>query len=122
MLTRCLGKLMLVGACAVPPPVLAEGEATGCRNPSASPNPLMDRSGSLSAYEALPQDCLKHLFMACAAESNVTVLDFGRAVVCSLGHEALLRQGFNGDFDALISWWRSNRDTWRHPMTPLRTP
>jgi hypothetical protein len=35
-------------------------------------------------------------------------------IACSLGHEALLRRVFGGDFNALLAWWRSQREPSTH--------
>ena len=73
-------------------------------------HPLADRAGALARYEQLPQYCLKAMFMRCAAQANEQVLDFGSAAACSIGYEALLKRGFSGDFQALMAWWRTQRD------------
>jgi len=73
-------------------------------------HPLADRSDALARYEQLPQYCLKAMFMQCAAQANEQVLDFGSAAACSIGYEALLKRGFSGDFQALMAWWRTQRD------------
>ncbi len=117
MLTRWVSSLLTVCVCAVPSLGVAADEVTGCINPLGSTSLMMDRRGALAAYEALPPDCLKQIYLSCAAEANQTMLDFGRAMVCSLSHEALLRQGFQGDFSALMEWWRAHRDGLTPPAT-----
>ena len=54
----------------------------------------------------VPVDSLKETYLACDRLSRRTVLDFGTAVHCSTHSEALLRRGFDGDFEALLAWWR----------------
>jgi hypothetical protein len=75
----------------------------------ASKDPMMDRAGLLAAYERMPRPCLQALFTACSDASSQSLLDFGSAAVCSLSYEALLRQGFHGDFGQLMAWWRSQK-------------
>jgi len=118
MLTQWMSGLLTVCACAVPSIGAGAGEVPGCRNPLGSESPMPDRQGALAAYESLPPDCLKQIYLACALEANQAMLDFGRAMVCSLGHEALLRQHFKGDFRALMGWWRAHRDS--SPESPNR--
>lgn len=45
-----------------------------------------------------------------AGTAGRQILDLGSAAICSIGYEALLKRGFNGDFQALIGWWRRQRD------------
>ena len=58
----------------------------------------------------MPERCLKALFKECGDAAGRQMLDLGSAAICSIGYEALLKQGFNGDFHALIGWWRRQRD------------
>lgn len=87
----------------------AEREVLSCELPAAGVDPLTDRAGILAQYERLPRSCLDEIFVACTAASSQSLLDPGSAAVCSFGYEALLRQGFAGNFRALLAWWRSQR-------------
>jgi hypothetical protein len=58
----------------------------------------------------LPEGCLKTLFLRCSRDAGERLLDNGDAALCSIGHEGLLRHGFDGNFDALLTWWRAHRD------------
>jgi hypothetical protein len=87
-------------AAEVPPP---------CELPASETDPLSDRAGILAQYERLPQACLREIFSACSAAASHTLLDFGSAAVCSFGYEALLKQGFGGNFRALMAWWAAQR-------------
>lgn len=89
----------------------AETLPPACDVQPSQAHPLADRAGALARYEQLPQYCLKAMFMQCAAQANEQVLDFGSAAACSIGYEALLKRGFSGDFQALMAWWRTQRDT-----------
>jgi hypothetical protein len=95
--------------------VLAAGPAgagespLACTLPAAAEHPLGDRAGQLAQYERLPQSCLREIFNACSRASSQTLLDFDSAAVCSFSYEALLKQGFGGNFGALLAWWRSQK-------------
>lgn len=86
----------------------ASGPASECK-PPARADPLADRAGTLAQYERLPRACLVSLFQHCSRAAGEALLDPGSAAVCSFGYEALLRQGFGGDFGAMMAWWRSQR-------------
>jgi len=86
-----------------------ETEPPACELPAAGVDPLADRAGILAQYERLPRPCLDEIFVACTAAAGQTLLDFGSAAVCSFGYEALLRQGFGGNFRALMAWWLSRQ-------------
>lgn len=90
-------------------PASAETPPSACHLQASPVHPLLDRDGTLSRYEQLPQHCLKAMFMRCTAEANQQILDFGSAAACSIGYEALLKTGFAGDFQALMAWWRTQR-------------
>ena len=52
---------------------------------------------------------LKRKYLACDREATTRRLGPGEAQGCSLIAEALLRRGFEGDFERLLAWWRSSR-------------
>lgn len=103
---RCLVAAALVLAT---PPAAAEAADSECHLPASDLDPLANRAGILAAYEDLPQSCLREIFTACSSASSRTLLDFGSAAICSFGYEALLKQGFGGNFRALLMWWTSQR-------------
>lgn len=84
--------------------------SAACHMPSGLAHPLMERDGGLSLYASLPDHCLKTMYLNCSAASERAVLGQETAVACSLGHEALLKRVFGGDFDALLAWWRNHRE------------
>jgi hypothetical protein len=61
---------------------------------------------SLSPDAAVPLAQLKRQYLACDAAASQRLMGSGEAAVCSVVSERLLREGFGGDFDALLSWWR----------------
>jgi hypothetical protein len=75
----------------------------------APAHPLGSREETLAQFEALPPACLKSMFMACTAAASETFMDLGSAATCSIGYEALLKRGFDGNFNALLAWWRAER-------------
>lgn len=89
---------------AAPAPARATESCTIMR---AEADPLADRAGLLAEYERLPRQCLETIFRECTAAAGRALLDLGSAAMCSLNYEALLKQGFNGNFHALMAWWRN---------------
>ena len=67
---------------------------------------LSDREAGIQAQTQLSETCLKSLVRQCEIEAEAGFLDGGSAAVCSVRYEALLRQGFRGDFHALLRWWQ----------------
>lgn len=75
---------------------------------AASQGPGSHREASIDWHGQLPEACLKSLVHECADAADSQFLDGGSAAVCSIRYEALLRHGFDGDFDSLLRWWRSS--------------
>lgn len=84
--------------------------SSGCTMPAGLNHPLTDRDGGLAQYAGMPESCLKIMYLYCSAESERVVLGQQAMMVCSLGHEALLKRVFGGDLDALLAWWRTHRE------------
>ncbi|NPC58960.1 hypothetical protein [Caenimonas soli] len=103
---RCAAVLWVAAAA----PVFAEPQTQDCQVQPSQADPFVDRVATLSRYEQLPPYCLKAVFMQCAEQANQQMLDFGSAATCSIAYEALLKRGFSGDFQALIAWWRTQRN------------
>lgn len=115
---RCLALglsacIAAAAAASEPPPA--------CDLPAAAADPLADRAGILAQYERLPRPCLAAIFEACTHAAGATLLDFGSAATCSFGYEALLKQGFGGDFGALLAWWRAQRGASAELQSPVGT-
>jgi hypothetical protein len=108
--TALCGLLAATAVAIALPADAAEPEARSCELPAAGADPLTDRAGILAQYERLPRACLDEIFATCTAAASRSLLDPGSAAVCSFGYEALLRQGFGGNFRALLAWWRSQRN------------
>ncbi|MEY4713199.1 MAG: hypothetical protein RIS88_2649 [Pseudomonadota bacterium] len=66
-----------------------------------------DREASLRTQEQLSDACLKRLVRQCDADAEAGFLDGSSAATCSVRYEALLRQGFRGDFNAFLRWWQT---------------
>ena len=101
--------LLVVALPAALPAAAIEIAPPACELPASSADPLGDRAGVLALYERLPRACLHEIFTACSTAASETLLDFGSAAVCSFGYEALLSQGFGGNFRALMAWWRAQQ-------------
>ena len=102
---RCL--LAATAITVAGPAARADAAAETCEIPGDGVDPLTNRASLLAQYERLPHACLQQIFTACSTAANQSLLDFGSAAVCSLGYEAWLKQGFGGNFRALITWWRT---------------
>ena len=109
MQARALRCLVAAAMVLATPPAAAEPADSECQLPATELDPLANRAVILAAYEGLPQSCLQEIFTACSSAASQTLLDFASAAVCSFGYEALLKQGFGGNFRALLAWWSSQR-------------
>jgi hypothetical protein len=108
--TALIYGVVALSATAAPWAAIADSASADCDLPPMPAHPLMDRDGGLSQYIKLPEHCLKTMYMYCSAASEKVILDQGPMMACSLGHEALLRRVFGGDFNAMLAWWRSQRE------------
>jgi hypothetical protein len=52
---------------------------------------------------------LESAFWLCDYSSSRVALDMGTAVACSSIYEELKAEKFNGDFEAMLAWWRENK-------------
>lgn len=109
MLARVLPMLLAVALTAALPAVAGDRAAPSCELPASAVDPLTDRAGVLAQYERLPRACLHEIFAACSTAASESLLDFGSAAACSFGYEALLSQGFGGNFRALMAWWQAQK-------------
>jgi hypothetical protein len=110
METNVLRSLPLALVLLAAAPALAESPLPdACKLPASGVDPLGDRAAILAEYERLPTPCLRAIFTACTQAAERHLLDFGSAAFCSFGYEALLRQSFGGNFQALLVWWNSER-------------
>ena len=57
-----------------------------------------------------PVQLLKAEYLACDRASTQTALSPGTAAYCSMVSEELLRRGFDGEFERLIAWSRSEKE------------
>lgn len=87
----------------------ASSAPPACEVPAPEAHPLADRRGVLAEYERLPRPCLEQIVLQCSAAAGESFLDQGSAAICSIGYEALLKSGFNGNFNVMLSWWRSQK-------------
>lgn len=53
---------------------------------------------------------LKRAYLACDRAASQRLLAPGEAMACSVIGEQLLKQGFGGDWERLLAWWRSARE------------
>lgn len=91
-------------------PGSAQSGSVRCGIATSRIQPLAERARVQAEFAQLSGACLKELYLRCSRESSQDLLGFGEAALCSLGHEALLKSEFGGDFNALLAWWRVHRD------------
>ena len=60
------------------------------------------------AYHSTPGD-LERAFWFCDYAGTNGSVDSGTAVACTTITEELKIRNFNGDFDAMVAWWRQNK-------------
>lgn len=101
--------LLAATVLAVAAPLTAEPAGSSCELPAAAGEPLAGRAEALAQFERLPPACLKQIVRECTTAAGEALLDPGTASLCSFGYEALLSQGFGGNFPALLAWWRAER-------------
>jgi len=100
-----MAALWLLPAQAQPSGTPASGGS--CVAPEHAGHPMLGREERITQYEGLGVPCLKRLLVQCNAAASREMLDSGAAMACSIGYEALLKRGFNGDFQAMLAWWRN---------------
>jgi len=52
---------------------------------------------------------LKRAYLQCDHYATKGLLSQGDAAQCSSIHEALKARAFDGDFDRMLAWWKSNK-------------
>jgi hypothetical protein len=77
---------------------------------------LSSRDQWIATFEQLPEAKLRTIFLRCDRESREHLLQFDEAVMCAMAWDALLKRGFTHDVEAMLAWWRENRDA-----TPARS-
>jgi hypothetical protein len=60
--------------------------------------------------ERLAEPDLKLVYLRCCESSEQGLLTFEEAARCSLAHEVVKQRVFDGDFQALLIWWRLHRN------------
>ena len=77
-------------------------------NGGAEVRAVASASAEELAVAAAPVD-LESAFWQCDYAATNGFLDSGTAIACSTATEELKNSKFNGDFDALVAWWRENK-------------
>ena len=68
------------------------------------------REQLLACFDRMPIARLETAFLRCSRESSRRMLSFDDAVPCGIAWDTLLRRSFDGNVEALLSWWRTRRD------------
>lgn len=79
--------------------LLAAAALVGQAQPPASP------------LRALPVEQLKKTYLDCERQTQARLIPFGDAAECSIVADELLARGFGGDFNRLLAWWRTQRES-----------
>lgn len=64
-----------------------------------------------SPLRALPVEQLKKTYLECERQTQARLIPFSDAADCSIVADELLARGFGGDFNRLLAWWRSSRES-----------
>jgi hypothetical protein len=75
-----------------------------CAAHATAATPLQDASPTHASSASVVQ--LKRQYLICDDAATQRMLGSGEAAWCSVTSERLLREGFGGDFNALLAWWR----------------
>ena len=59
----------------------------------------------------LDLDQLERAFWACDHAASTTGVDGPAGMACGSATEQLKLQKFNGDFEAMLAWWRENKES-----------
>ena len=72
---------------------------------AASANPPVHAPTAVSSEVR----ALMRVYLECDRVSATRRLAFADAAACSQVHERLLKIGFDGDFNAMLAWWRAEK-------------
>jgi hypothetical protein len=53
---------------------------------------------------------IEKAYWVCDYESSKSMLSMGDAATCSFVFEELKSRKFNGDWPAMLAWWKANKD------------
>jgi hypothetical protein len=114
MFSKTVYSMMVIAMAFAPWPISAQPRSTQsgtdvCKVAMSRIQPLAERTRVQTEFAQLSSTCLKDLYLQCSRESSQRLLGFGEATWCSFGHEALLKNEFDGDFNALLAWWQAHR-------------
>ena len=84
--------------------------AAHAQAPHADINVLAGRDQLLAVYDRMPRAHMERMFMRCDTESSQSMLGLQEGVLCAMVWDALLKRGFDGDVQALLVWWRAQRE------------
>jgi hypothetical protein len=97
---------------------LLAGTADGRRDPTEQPVALAMPSNAFSIdagpdplcarFERLGESDLKSVYLRCNEEALAQRLGSSEIAFCAVAYEVLLKQHFNGEFEALLRWSRGS--------------
>lgn len=71
---------------------------------------LSERERYIATFKHASDSELKAQYLGCDHDSRQRLLDFEEAARCSVTGDLLKARSFQGDFNALLAWWRDHRD------------
>ena len=80
-----------------------------CGSAAAQDAAQVPRSTAGASHAGAPSGH-ERSFWACDYAGTVALLDSGTAAACSAIFEDVKKTRFNGDFDAMLAWWRQHKD------------
>lgn len=89
---------------------LAAGAVLGwfCLNIGAQERTDTSEPVDMTASGAMPAD-LEKAFWLCDYAGTTGGVDSGTGIACSMITEQLKNRNFNGDFEAMVAWWRERK-------------
>jgi hypothetical protein len=67
-------------------------------------------AAQVSRGEAISIATLERQFWACDHAATVGRIDSGTAISCGALTETFKQRKFNGDFNAMLAWWREHKE------------
>jgi hypothetical protein len=96
--------------CANAAVLVCAGALGGLCGSTAAQDPAPVQRSTAAASPAGAPSMLERSFWACDYAATVALLDSGTAGACSAIVEDFRKTRFNGDFDAMLAWWRQHKD------------
>jgi hypothetical protein len=71
---------------------------------------LADTAQDAAVFASWPLDKVKQAYLECDRTSSRELIPPGVMVHCVMIGDTLRQRGFDGNFDRLLAWWRSEKN------------